>query len=163
MLVPFIYELRSRKVPVGTQEAVALAKALSMGLHENSLDGFYHTARALCVHTEAHLDQFDDAFLAHFKGVERKSKELHDQLFEWLKEAKENFPELTPEEQAILARAEQERKDEMMARDMARLDSYESADTVYSPYSKKPKSAKPPSVRGKIRAARGNASEARER
>ena len=72
-------------------------------------------------------------------------------------------PGLTPEEQALLARAEQERKDEMMARDMARLDSYESADTVYNPYSKKPKSAKPPSVRGKNRAARGNASEARER
>ena len=111
MLVPFIYELRSRKVPVGTQEAVALAKALSMGLHENSLDGFYHTARALCVHTEAHLDQFDDAFLAHFKGIERRSKELHDQLFEWLKEAKENFPELTPEEQAM---AEAMDMDELM-------------------------------------------------
>ena len=33
-------------------------------------------------------------------------------------------PGLTPEEQALLARAEQERKDEMMARDMARLDSF---------------------------------------
>ena len=62
MIVPFIYELRARKVPVGTQEAVALAKALSMGLHESSLDGFYHVARALCVHSETHLDAFDDVF-----------------------------------------------------------------------------------------------------
>ena len=28
MFVPFLYELRKRKVPVGTQEAVALARAL---------------------------------------------------------------------------------------------------------------------------------------
>ena len=48
MFIPFLYELRARKVPVGTQEAVALAKALSLGLHEDSLDGFYYMARALC-------------------------------------------------------------------------------------------------------------------
>ena len=47
MFIPFLYALRERKVPVGTQEAVALAKALSLGLHEDSLDGFYYTARAL--------------------------------------------------------------------------------------------------------------------
>ena len=28
MFIPFIYELRKRKVPVGTTEAIALAKAL---------------------------------------------------------------------------------------------------------------------------------------
>ena len=95
MFIPFIYELRARKVPVGTQEAVGLAKALSMGLHEDSLDGFYYTARALCVHSEAHLDAFDDAFLAHFKGVERGSVELKQQLFDWLKEAAERVAELT--------------------------------------------------------------------
>jgi uncharacterized protein with von Willebrand factor type A (vWA) domain len=40
MFVPFLYELRARKVPVGTQEALALAEALSWGLHDSSLDGF---------------------------------------------------------------------------------------------------------------------------
>ena len=44
--VPFLFELRSRKVKVGTQEAMSLARALSIGLHESSLDGFYHVARA---------------------------------------------------------------------------------------------------------------------
>ena len=42
MFVEFLYELRKRRVPVGTQEAVALARALAGGLHESSLDGFYH-------------------------------------------------------------------------------------------------------------------------
>ena len=41
MFVDFLYELRKRKVPVGTQEAVALSRALAEGLHESSLDGFY--------------------------------------------------------------------------------------------------------------------------
>ena len=113
MFVPFIYALRERKVPVGTQEAVALAKALSMGLHEDSLDGFYYTARALCVHNEAHLDAFDDAFLSYFKGVERGAAQLKDQLFEWLKDAKEGFPELTEEERALFEQFDLEKLDEM--------------------------------------------------
>ena len=61
MFVPFLYELRRRKVPVGTHDAVALAAALAHGLHESSLDGFYFVARALLVHSQAHLDAFDQA------------------------------------------------------------------------------------------------------
>ena len=52
VFVPFLFELRARKIKVGAQEAMSLARALSMGLHESSLDGFYHVARALCVHRE---------------------------------------------------------------------------------------------------------------
>jgi uncharacterized protein with von Willebrand factor type A (vWA) domain len=95
--VPFLYELRARKVKVGAQEALALAKALSMGLHDSSLDGFYHTARAICVHRESDLDAFDEAFLAHFKGVTVESLKLVDELDEWLKDPK-NRRELSPEE-----------------------------------------------------------------
>ena len=89
MLVPFIYELRSRRVPVGAQEAVALATALARGLHGNSLDGFYHVARALCVHSEAHLDAFDEAFLSHFKGIEIQREAVKEELWDWLREAVE--------------------------------------------------------------------------
>lgn len=89
MLVPFIYELRSRRVPVGAQEAVALASALAKGLHESSLDGFYHVARALCVHSEAHLDAFDEAFLSHFKGIETHRAEVKEELWDWLRDAVE--------------------------------------------------------------------------
>ena len=56
MFTDFLFELRRRKVPVGTQEAISLARALELGLHESSLDGFYNVARALLIHNEAHLD-----------------------------------------------------------------------------------------------------------
>ncbi|MBX3231836.1 MAG: VWA domain-containing protein [Labilithrix sp.] len=82
--VPFLYELRSRKVRVGAQEATALAKALMLGLHDSSLDGFYHLARAVCVHRESDLDKFDEAFLYHFKGIETQSLELVAELEAWL-------------------------------------------------------------------------------
>ena len=85
MFVEFLYELRARKVPVGTQEAVALGRALSEGLHESSLDGFYWIARSLMIHNEAHLDDFDVAFASHFKGVAADAKKIAEELLDWLK------------------------------------------------------------------------------
>jgi uncharacterized protein with von Willebrand factor type A (vWA) domain len=102
MFIPFLYELRARKVPVGTQEAVALAGALAKGLHDSSLDGFYYVARALLVHDEKHLDAFDEAFGKVFEGLEGKALELHEQLLDWLKDAAERLPSLSPEERALL-------------------------------------------------------------
>lgn len=102
MIVPFVYALRARGVPVGAQETVALAEALGRGLHQSNLDGFYNVARALLVHSEAHLDAFDEAFLAHFRGVEGLGLDLHSQLLDWLQEAVERRAELTPEERALL-------------------------------------------------------------
>jgi uncharacterized protein with von Willebrand factor type A (vWA) domain len=99
--VPFLYELRARKMMVGAQEAVALARALGMGLHDSSLDGFYHLARAICVHRESDLDKFDEAFLAHFKGVTAQSLELVDELEQWLKDPA-NRKELSEEQLAAL-------------------------------------------------------------
>lgn len=99
--VPFLYELRARKVKVGTQEAVALARALAMGLHDSSLDGFYYVARSLCVHREGDLDAFDQAFSSHFRGVATARIELLDELENWLKDPK-NRRELTDEELAQL-------------------------------------------------------------
>src|SRR5690349_5063828 len=103
MYLPFLYELRRRGVPVGAQEALALAEALKAGLHDSSLDGFYHVARALLVHAETHLDAFDQAFLSHFKGVEGSGQQLAEELLEWLKDARERR-ELTPEERELLER-----------------------------------------------------------
>ena len=97
LLVPFIYELRKRRLKVGPQEVVALAKALGLGLHGSSLDGFYYVARALMVHREADLDRFDEAFLAHFKGIETKVPDLLAGLEEWLKDPKV-LEQLTPEQ-----------------------------------------------------------------
>ena len=101
MFVPFLYELRKRKVPVGTTEAVQLARALEAGLHGASLDGFYHVARAILIHSEAHLDAFDEAFASHFRGVEAAALKVHEELLEWLREAIEREGALTPEEAAL--------------------------------------------------------------
>ena len=101
MFLPFLYELRRRKVPVGAQEALALAQALAAGLHDSSLDGFYNVARALLIHSEAHLDAFDEAFLARFKGIEIQSAALKEELLGWLERAIERR-DLTPEELALL-------------------------------------------------------------
>src|SRR5262245_10544232 len=101
MFVEFLYELRKRKVPVGAQEAVALAGALAKGVHESSLDGFYNVARAVLVHSEAHLDDFDLAFAKHFKGIEVEAKLITEELLEWLKDPRK-MRELTPEERAMI-------------------------------------------------------------
>jgi uncharacterized protein with von Willebrand factor type A (vWA) domain len=102
MFVPFLYRLRQHGVPVGTQEALALAQALALGLHDSSLDGFYYTARALMIHDEGHLDAFDQAFLAEFRGIEGKHIQLKQELLDWLKDAKLRPEDLTPEERALV-------------------------------------------------------------
>ncbi|HWL89607.1 MAG TPA: VWA domain-containing protein [Polyangiaceae bacterium] len=101
MFVPFLFELRARKVKIGAQEAMSLARALAFGLHDSSLDGFYHVARAVCVHREGDLDAFDQAFLAHFRGIETASVKLLDELEEWLKNARERR-EISEEELALI-------------------------------------------------------------
>lgn len=108
MFVTFLYELRARKVPVGAFEAVALAAALKKGVHDSSLNGFYHLARALLVHDEKHLDAFDQAFAKIFEGVEGGALTIHEQLLAWLKEAARRLPELTEEERALLQQFEPE-------------------------------------------------------
>jgi uncharacterized protein len=102
VFVPFIYELRRLKVPVGTQEAIQLAAALEAGVHESSLDGFYHVARAILVHSEAHYDAFDQAFAHHFRGAELSAKELRSEILDWLEQAIERPTELSDEERAAL-------------------------------------------------------------
>jgi uncharacterized protein with von Willebrand factor type A (vWA) domain len=97
IFLPLLSELRKRKVKVGLQEAMALSRALALGLHDSSLYGFYQVARALCVHTEADLDAFDDAFRACFGGSERASLELVKELEQWLRDPRVRLA-LSPEE-----------------------------------------------------------------
>jgi uncharacterized protein with von Willebrand factor type A (vWA) domain len=102
MFIPFIYRLRQYGVPVGAQEAISLARALTLGLHDSSLDGFYYAARALCVHNEGHLDAFDQAFLAEFRGIEGKHVQLKEELLQWLKDAKMRLEDLSKEERELV-------------------------------------------------------------
>jgi hypothetical protein len=86
VIVDFILELRRHGVKVGPLEAVQLARALELGLHDSSLDGFYDVARALCVHREGDLDAFDRAFAVKFKGVDASVLTLRDELDKWLRD-----------------------------------------------------------------------------
>ncbi|HVY47775.1 MAG TPA: VWA domain-containing protein [Minicystis sp.] len=107
MFVDFLYELRARKVPVGAQEAVALGRALALGMHDQSLDGFYTVARCLLVHDESQLDAFDEAFLAHFKGIHVEAKKIAEELLEWLKDPIK-MRELSEEERAAIQKLDLE-------------------------------------------------------
>jgi uncharacterized protein len=101
LIVPFLYELRQKKLKVGSQEALLLSRAMKLGLHDDTLDGFYYLARALLVHKESDLDKFDEAFLAHFKGIVVEARNILDQLEEWLKNPKV-LESLTDEQRAAL-------------------------------------------------------------
>jgi uncharacterized protein len=101
VFVEFLYELRQDGVPVGLQEAIGLARALSFGLHDSSLDGFYYLARSILIHKETHLDAFDVAFAKHFRGIEADTKNITDELLQWLRNARSR-PNLTDEERAVL-------------------------------------------------------------
>jgi uncharacterized protein with von Willebrand factor type A (vWA) domain len=104
MFVPLLFELRRHKVRVGLQEAQALARALALGLHESSLAGFYRVARALCVHREADLDSFDQAFAATFRGAAAVTTALLERLHRvrgWLADPLQRR-EFSPEELASL-------------------------------------------------------------
>src|SRR5262249_26388812 len=73
-------------------------QGLALGLHDSSLDGFYHLARALCVKDVAHYDAFDAAFLKVFHGIERESLLITEELLGWLADPKQ----LTDEERQML-------------------------------------------------------------
>jgi uncharacterized protein with von Willebrand factor type A (vWA) domain len=101
VFVDFFYELRRRGVKVGPQEVLAVADALTLDLHETTLDGFYDVARSLCVHREQDLDAFDTAFASYFKGIETEAVAISEELLAWLADAKERR-ELTDEERQLL-------------------------------------------------------------
>ncbi|KAB2887294.1 MAG: VWA containing CoxE family protein, partial [Kofleriaceae bacterium] len=84
MLVDFLFELRRHKLKVSTHEWQALMEALALGLHDSSLDGFYHLARAVCVKDISEYDAFDQAFLAYFKDVKADALQLTQEMQKWL-------------------------------------------------------------------------------
>lgn len=90
-----------------------LARALEMGLHDSSLDGFYEVARALCVHREGDLDAFDRAFAIRFKGVEASALTLKDELEKWLRDPIKRA-QLTDDERKFLQSLDVEQLRELL-------------------------------------------------
>jgi uncharacterized protein len=101
MLIDFLFELRKRKLPVSTHEWMALMQAMALGLHESSLDGFYHLCRTICVKDIAHYDAYDEAFLAYFKDIHTDALVLTEQIRAWLADPR-NLEGLTPEQMAAV-------------------------------------------------------------
>ena len=78
-------------------------RALAAGLAVNDLDRFYSLARAVLVKSETYFDQYDQAFLAAFEGIETPA-EIADEVWEWLDDPLA-FPGLTDEERRRLVEA----------------------------------------------------------
>lgn len=83
MYTNFFYGLRREGVPVSITEWMTLMEALSVGLAESSLSGFYYLSRAVLVKSESHFDQYDLAFQKYFQGIETP-QQLLDQVSEWM-------------------------------------------------------------------------------
>jgi uncharacterized protein len=79
----FFFVLRAYGVPVTITEWMMLMRALSDGLALSSLDRFYSLARSILVKSETFYDQYDQAFLACFEGIETPV-EIADQVWDWL-------------------------------------------------------------------------------
>jgi uncharacterized protein with von Willebrand factor type A (vWA) domain len=112
LLVDFLFELRAKKIPVSTHEWMALMEAMALGLHESSLDGFYHLCRTLCVKDIAFYDAYDEAFLSYFKDIHKDALELTDQLKSWL-ENPQALAGLTDEQRKALGELDLEKLREM--------------------------------------------------
>lgn len=100
MFIDFFYHMRERGLSVSPTEWLAMMRALEMGLGHDSLAGFYHLCRSLCVKNEAHFDLYDQCFAEHFRDAE-PSATLRDEILKWL-EQPASPRQLSPEELAAL-------------------------------------------------------------
>jgi len=101
VLIEFLFELRRQRVNVSTHEWMTLMEAMSKGLHESSLDGFYSLARCICVKDISDFDAFDQAFLSYFKDVYVDAARVTDDLLDWLRDPKK-FEGLSEAEKQLL-------------------------------------------------------------
>ncbi|MBS0564989.1 MAG: VWA domain-containing protein, partial [Proteobacteria bacterium] len=70
MFLPFFAALREAGVPVSLREFLAFLEGMRAGLVTGDVEGFYYLARTAMVKDERHLDRFDRAFAAAFRGLE---------------------------------------------------------------------------------------------
>ncbi|MDP3861168.1 MAG: VWA domain-containing protein, partial [Phaeovulum sp.] len=102
MFLPFFDSLRRAGVPVSLREFLGFLEAMAAGLATYDIEAFYFLARTAMVKDERHLDRFDRAFSAAFKGLDAIPPEAVLEAValpdEWLKKLAERH--LTPEERA---------------------------------------------------------------
>ena len=102
MFAPFFQTLRAAGIPVSLREYLAFLEGMAAGLVTYEVEGFYYLARTAMVKDERHLDRFDRAFSAAFKGLESITPEqvldAIDLPAEWLEKLIEKT--LSAEEKA---------------------------------------------------------------
>jgi hypothetical protein len=104
MFLPFFDTLRRHGVPVSLREYLSFLEGVAAGLVTYDVDGFYYLARLTMVKDERHLDRFDQAFAASFKGLQsippQSVIDALDLPDDWLRKLAEKH--LTPDEQAAI-------------------------------------------------------------
>jgi uncharacterized protein len=102
MFLPFFDALRRHAVPVSLREYLAFLEGIAAGLATYDVDAFYYLARSAMVKDERHIDRFDRAFAAAFKGLDQipaeQVLEAIDLPADWLTRLAEKH--LTAEERA---------------------------------------------------------------
>ena len=102
MFLPFFETLRAHKVPVSLREYLSFLDGMAAGIALYDVEDFYFLARSAMVKDERHIDRFDQAFAATFKGLEEITTDqvldAVDLPREWLEKMAEKH--LTPEEKA---------------------------------------------------------------
>ncbi|GHE05672.1 von Willebrand factor A [Defluviimonas sp. 20V17] len=102
MFVPFFENLRRAGVPVSLREYLVFLEGMRAELALYDIETFYYLARLTMVKDERHIDRFDRAFAASFKGVQEIPAEAViealDLPADWLAKMAEKH--LTPEERA---------------------------------------------------------------
>ena len=119
MLIDFFYALRGARLPVSIHEYLALLEALEARVLDDdggpTVERFYQLARTALVKDEVHLDKFDRAFAAYFKGVETVADFTRELPLDWLRQTLErelgaealDLPERGDVEVCLLAFAHQ--------------------------------------------------------
>ena len=102
MFLTFFAHLRDAGVPVSLREFLAFLEGMVAGLVTYDVEEFYYLARTAMVKDERHIDRFDRAFAASFKGLEaitpQQVLEALDLPEDWLRKLAEKH--LTEEERA---------------------------------------------------------------
>lgn len=97
----FFYNLRKRNIPVTLTEWLVFIDALERDFIDCSSKKFYYLARALLVKRINHFDNFDEAYLETFRGIEIPL-DLKEAIEEWLQNPYDLMQMLTPEDRLHL-------------------------------------------------------------
>lgn len=80
MFLGFLLYLRDGGFKISLKDWLTLIEGLRMGLHDQSLHGFYILSRALLVKTESDIDKYEELFYRYFGSI--SSKQLDEEISE---------------------------------------------------------------------------------